>query len=75
MSAGAQDAPSQRIRIGDYFLAEEIGKGSFATVYKGYRAVRIVCLPTRIDWRALTPFHIPRRAARPWLSKPSRAKS
>lgn len=32
-------------RVGDYLLGAEIGKGSFATVYKGYKGVR--------EWNAI----------------------
>jgi serine/threonine-protein kinase ULK/ATG1 len=28
-----------RERIGNYVIGKEIGRGSFATVYKGYRSV------------------------------------
>ena len=28
-------------RVGNYYVENEIGRGSFATVYKGYRSVRI----------------------------------
>lgn len=30
----------EKQRIGNYVIGKEIGKGSFATVYKGYRHVR-----------------------------------
>ncbi len=43
---GGQD---KRERIGDYILSGEIGRGSFATVYKGYRSVRpILSLPIEL---------------------------
>lgn len=35
---GGQPAKKERERIGDYVLGGEIGKGSFAVVYKGYRS-------------------------------------
>jgi hypothetical protein len=34
----------KRERIGDYILSNEIGRGSFATVYKGYRSVGPILL-------------------------------
>jgi serine/threonine protein kinase len=53
-------------RIGNYILGQEIGRGSFATVYKGYRSVSrrvfLVSLRSRRDRKSLveeyrlTPF-------------------
>jgi hypothetical protein len=37
---------SGRKRLGNYTMHEEIGRGSFATVYKGYRTVSTL-IPTQ----------------------------
>lgn len=36
---GSRDGGGGRERIGNYVIGKEIGRGSFATVYKGYRSV------------------------------------
>lgn len=40
-------------RIGPYAIAEEIGRGSFATVYRGERQVRARLLGALADWTAV----------------------
>ena len=40
-----------RERIGNYILGSEIGRGSFATVYKGYRSVSRVPQPVHSSQR------------------------
>lgn len=38
---------SHKERIGNYVVGAEIGRGSFATVYKGYRSVSVIGDPAR----------------------------
>jgi hypothetical protein len=38
-SSSGGGGSSGRERIGNYVIGNEIGRGSFATVYKGYRSV------------------------------------
>lgn len=37
--SGTGSGSGHKDRIGDYHLGGEIGRGSFATVYKGYKSV------------------------------------
>ena len=37
--SGTVSGSGHKDRIGDYHLGGEIGRGSFATVYKGYKSV------------------------------------
>lgn len=39
-AAGASQAGHKTFQVGDYVIGSEIGKGSFATVYKCYHTVR-----------------------------------
>ena len=42
-AAAAMQAPSQQpYRVGNYIIREEIGRGSFATVYRGEKTVSLV---------------------------------
>jgi hypothetical protein len=38
-SGGPKKDASHKERIGNYVMGAEIGRGSFASVYKGYRSV------------------------------------
>jgi hypothetical protein len=42
-NSGGAGQQGQEERIGDYVLAKEIGKGSFAIVMKAYRLVSVCC--------------------------------
>jgi hypothetical protein len=39
MTGNSSSSAEQGIRVGNYIIREEIGKGSFATVYRGERMV------------------------------------
>jgi hypothetical protein len=39
----ASGSSSSSLRVGNYRLDGEIGRGSFATVYLGYKSVRLSC--------------------------------